>query len=121
MKRMLVIFALLTLLSGFGLAAPEKFDPFPRKQEILKLFVDEFVSLMADGDLLLTSDPRDLKALALAAGLVAMQHDLIAVRALSDDDLIEAARRVWMQKTPKWDAGVSIGSGHKLHGSELAL
>jgi formylglycine-generating enzyme required for sulfatase activity len=35
--------AAIVLVWNVGHSAPEKFDPFPRKEEILKLFVDEFI------------------------------------------------------------------------------
>lgn len=42
-----IAFALAACAAAVSLtaAAPEKFDPFPRKKEILKLFVEEFVPL----------------------------------------------------------------------------
>jgi formylglycine-generating enzyme required for sulfatase activity len=48
MNRIIAIIALFVALSGLTTAAPEKFDPFPRKQEILKLFADEFITVPAD-------------------------------------------------------------------------
>ena len=50
MKTLAATLALVIAAASLSLAAPEKFDPLPRKQEILKLFVDEFVKLTPGTD-----------------------------------------------------------------------
>jgi formylglycine-generating enzyme required for sulfatase activity len=45
MHRLLGLPLALVVVTGLTAVAPEKFDPFPRKEEILKTFADEFVML----------------------------------------------------------------------------